>query len=53
MRYNKGFQPFNMVFGICCIIDGVIAIITFGKLTSSHTLNFARWNAKRKIKKGV
>ena len=41
----------NMHFGICCIIDGLVRVLSFGFLHSTFALDQTRNASKKQIEK--
>jgi len=40
-----------MVFGLCCIVDGLVRVLSLGFLHSRVTLNYSRYSAGLAIRK--
>lgn len=43
----------NIIFGICCLLDGFTHIVSFGFIASSFTLLQSHYATKRYFKKKV
>jgi hypothetical protein len=43
---NRSGQLSNFIFGICCVLDGLVRIFTLGYLFSSFQLDYSREQAR-------
>jgi hypothetical protein len=39
----------NVVFGLCCIMDGLIRVLSLGRLSTSMPLDYARNQARERL----
>jgi hypothetical protein len=44
---------YNALFGVACVLDGIVRVVSFGYLMTRLPLDVSRWGMERSFKKEV
>lgn len=50
MKVYKGFKPSNILWGIALILDGLVLLLSLGKVKPELFSSMVRWSLNRRFK---